>query len=98
MSEEFKVYDDMTPEELMKSARGKMLLGEALYYAAKHIEAMPDVCQPSNNRDDMLKILHGCFPGVAERCAANDRKWEELLDPRTGALRDFAGDSRTPRH
>ncbi len=54
---------------------------------------MPEVRQLSCNGDDMLKILHGCFPGFAERYEEYVQKWDEFLDSGTGALKAFLDDA-----
>ena len=73
--------DNMTPQELLESPRGSFLIAKAFHYAEQQISRFPEARQSSNDCEDMLKILNGCFPGLAEQFRENDRKWSAVFKP-----------------
>ena len=54
------------PETPGITGRDGYIVAEALYFAAKWIEAQPEHLQRKSDREDMLAILNVAFPGMAE--------------------------------
>ena len=46
------------------------IIAEALYFAARQIDEMPDSARPTSDKRDMLKILNTAFPD-----------WEDVFGP-----------------
>ncbi len=54
------------PVGFMSGPRGQYILAKALHYAIQHIGSQPEHMREHNDRDDMVFILNGVFPGYSK--------------------------------